>query len=100
MAWQSPDVGQSVSLSGSRHDHYAGHYGALLLAEATSGLAEASGQSSGLYQILENRLVQSGGAHSLVPQTSREEHNLLPQHTDTAPVMHTVTSGRDLLESG
>lgn len=74
--------------------------GALLLAEATfSGLAEASRPDlSGLYQILENRLVQSGGAHSLVPQTSREEHDLLPQHTDTAPVMHTVTSGRDLLD--
>ncbi len=42
--------------------------------------------------------MQSGGAHSLVPQTSREEHDLLPQHTDTAPVMHTVTSGRDLLD--
>ena len=54
--------------------------GALLLAEATfSGLAEASRPDlSGLYQILENRLVQSGGAHSLVP--------------------HTVTSGRDLLD--
>ncbi len=42
--------------------------------------------------------MQSGGAHSPVPQTSREEHDLLPQHTDTAPVMHTVTSGRDLLD--
>lgn len=74
--------------------------GALLLTEASfAGLAEASRPDlSGLYQILENHLVQSGGAHSLVPQTSREEHDLLPQHADTAPVMHTVTSGRDLLD--
>ena len=67
---------------------------ALLLAEATfpAWLEASRPDLSGLYQILENRSVQSGGAHSLVPQTSREEHDLLPQHTDTAPVMHTVTS--------
>ncbi|MFB5077538.1 type VI secretion system protein TssA [Raoultella sp. C349492] len=47
-----------------------------------------------LYQALDNRLVQNGGANSLVPQTSREEGAIAP----SAPVMNAVTSGRDLLD--
>lgn len=49
---------------------------------------------AGLYQALDNRLVQNGGANSLVPQTSREEGTIAA----SAPVMNTVTSGRDLLD--
>ncbi len=51
----------------------------------------------GLYQALDKRLIQNGGANSLVPQTSREES---PAKTSAspAPKMNTVTSGRDLLD--
>lgn len=70
--------------------------GALLLTE--QGLQrfseEARPELGALYQALENRLVQSGGANSLVPQTSREEN----ASASAAPVMNTVTSGRDLLD--
>lgn len=52
----------------------------------------------GLYQALDNRLVQSGGANSLVPQTSREELSSPASAAPSAPVMNTVTSGRDLLD--
>lgn len=70
--------------------------GALLLTE--QGLQrfseEARPELGALYQALENRLVQSGGANSLVPQTSREEN----ASASAAPVMNTVTCGRDLLD--
>ncbi|WP_237932672.1 type VI secretion system protein TssA [Buttiauxella sp. S19-1] len=73
---------------------------ALLLAEETFRTfdVEARPELAGLYQALDNRLVQSGGANSLVPQTSREEHTPLTSMASSAPVMNTVTSGRDLLE--
>ncbi|RWR02607.1 hypothetical protein ED28_07010 [[Pantoea] beijingensis] len=54
-------------------------------------------QLASLYQALENRLIQHGGANSLVPQTSREE-SATPVPTPSTPVMNTVTSGRDLLD--
>lgn len=57
---------------------------------------ETRPQFTALYQALENRLAQSGGANSLVPQTSRDESAA----TGSAParVMNAVTSGRDLLD--
>lgn len=74
--------------------------GALLLAEQAyqSFDEEARPELSALYQALENRLAQSGGANSLVPQTSREESVVLPATASPAPVMNAVTSGRDLLD--
>ncbi|WP_299999033.1 type VI secretion system protein TssA [uncultured Cedecea sp.] len=50
-----------------------------------------------LYQTLENRLIQSGGAKSLVPQNSREE-NGPSVSASSSPRENTVTSGRDLLD--
>lgn len=94
IAWQSPDVGQSVFIP-EVDDLYAGHYRALL-AEATFRHAWLK-HLAPIFRAISDTgepLVQSGGAHSLTV-TSREEHDLLPQHTDTAPVMHTVTPGRD-----
>lgn len=72
---------------------------ALLLAEQTLQRfdEDARPDLSGLYQALDNRLVQSGGANSLVPQTSREE-NTTPAPASSAPMMNAVTSGRDLLD--
>ena len=72
---------------------------ALLLAEQTfqNFDEQARPELAGLYQALDNRLVQSGGANSLVPQTSREE-NTSASAASSAPVMNTVTSGRDLLD--
>lgn len=74
--------------------------GAMLLTERVlQSTDEASRpQFSGLYQALENRLIQSGGANSLVPQTSREESLATAASISSAPVMATVTSGRDLLD--
>lgn len=70
---------------------------ALALADACfqAQAPEARPRLTGLYQALENRLVQSGGANSLVPQTSQEEGVASPP---SPPVMKTVASGRDLLE--
>lgn len=50
-----------------------------------------------LYQVLDSRLVQNGGANSLVPQTSRED-SVAGVAAPSAPVMTAVTSGRDLLD--
>jgi type VI secretion system protein VasJ len=74
--------------------------GALLLVkQACQTLGEeARPELSALYQALENRLAQSGGASSLVPQTSREESVVLPATASPAPLMNAVTSGRDLLD--
>ena len=73
--------------------------GALLLTEqAIEQFAhEARPQLSTLYQALENRLAQSGGANSMVPQTCREEHAAASPAL-SAPIMSAVTSGRDLLD--
>lgn len=73
---------------------------ALVLAEETFLTFDeaARPELAGLYQALDNRLVQSGGANSLVPQTSREESGAVDSATAEAPVMSTVTSGRDLLD--
>ncbi|QUY50014.1 type VI secretion system protein TssA [Serratia plymuthica] len=73
---------------------------ALLLAEQTLQRfdEDARPDLSGLYQALDNRLIQNGGANSLVPQTSREESAILPAAASAAPVMNSVTSGRDLLD--
>lgn len=73
--------------------------GGLLLAEqAFQGFGEnARPELRGLYQALDNRLVQNGGANSLVPQTSREEEAMTVS-APSAPVMNAVTSGRDLLD--
>uniref|UniRef100_UPI0035C6E0B2 type VI secretion system protein TssA n=1 Tax=Serratia quinivorans TaxID=137545 RepID=UPI0035C6E0B2 len=72
---------------------------ALLLADqALQTFAEdARPDLAGLHQALDNRLVQSGGANSLVPQTSREE-TATKEPALSAPVMNAVTSGRDLLD--
>lgn len=74
--------------------------GALLLAEQAWQIfgEDARPELSALYKALENRLAQSGGASSLVPQTSREESVVLPATASSAPVMNAVTSGRDLLD--
>lgn len=74
--------------------------GALLLAEQAMQAFDDSSrpQLSALYQALENRLIQSGGAKSMVPQTSREETSAPTSSASSAPVMTTVTSGRDLLD--
>ncbi|MBV8041528.1 type VI secretion system protein TssA [Pluralibacter sp.] len=74
--------------------------GALMLAErAIAPLNdEVRPQFSALYQALENRLVQSGGANSLVPQTSREENPSTTPLTPSAPMISAVSSGRDLLD--
>ncbi|KAB8308356.1 type VI secretion system protein TssA [Erwinia endophytica] len=74
--------------------------GALLLTEQALQVFDEDTRPSfsALYQALENRLAQSGGAGSLVPQTSREEHSGVPAASSSAPVMTPVTSGRDLLD--
>lgn len=74
--------------------------GALLLAEqAFETLDEASRpELGGLYLALDNRLVQSGGANSMVPQTSREDSATSSSAASSAPMMNAVTSGRDLLD--
>lgn len=74
--------------------------GALLLAEQAWQAFDEEGQPelAALYQALENRLAQNGGANSLVPQTSREESVVLPSTASSAPLMNAVTSGRDLLD--
>ena len=74
--------------------------GALLLVEqAMERWDEASRpRLSALYQALETRLAQNGGAGTLVPQTSREE-NAEPASAGAAlPTAHAVNSGRDLLD--
>lgn len=73
--------------------------GGLLLAEQSFQLfdEDARPELGGLYQALDNRLVQNGGANSLVPQTSREE-GAITVSDSSAPVMNAVTSGRDLLD--
>lgn len=73
--------------------------GALLLTErAMQSFAEAHrSQLTGLCQALETRLAQSGGAGSLVPQTSSETSS---SSAAPAPMMTAVTSGRDLLDQG
>lgn len=74
--------------------------GALLLSEqAFIALDEDSRPDlGGLYQALDNRLIQSGGASTLVPQTSREEGASVTSAVSPAPLMNAVTSGRDLLD--
>ncbi|MGL5600763.1 MAG: type VI secretion system protein TssA [Silvania sp.] len=73
--------------------------GALLRADNTLRTFDDEGQPllAVLYQALENRLVQSGGANSLVPQTSQEESAAATEVAPFAPAMNTVSSGRDLL---
>lgn len=73
---------------------------ALLLTDhAVQGFDEGSRpQFLGLYQALENRLAQNGGAGSLVPQTSREESTVAASSATSAPAMNAVSSGRDLLD--
>lgn len=72
----------------------------LLIEQALQVFDEQSRPAfSALYQALENRLVQGGGASSLVPQTSREEHGTATAINSTmAPVLAAVSSGRDLLD--
>ncbi|CAI2455988.1 type VI secretion system protein TssA [Serratia liquefaciens] len=74
--------------------------GALLLIETQLQTfdEESRPQLSGLYQALENRLVQSGGANSLVPQTSREENSTSSSSASCTPMMKALASGRDLLD--
>lgn len=73
--------------------------GSLLLAEQTflTFDEDARPDLGRLYQALDNRLVQNGGANSLVPQTSREDITTAVP-ASSAPVMNAVTSGRDLLD--
>lgn len=74
--------------------------GSLLLAEKCFQTLDpqARPELAGLYRALDLRLVQSGGANSLVPQTSREDNPSSSTASSSAPVMNTVTSGRDLLD--
>lgn len=74
--------------------------GALLLAEqAMQSIAEQHRpQLTGLCRALETRLAQSGGAGSMVPQTSRNESSFSAGSSTAAPVMTAVASGRDLLD--
>lgn len=71
--------------------------GALLLVDQVmQSLAEAHRpQFGGLCLALENRLAQSGGAGSLVPQTSRDDPLSAAAPSAT---LNAVTSGRDLLD--
>lgn len=73
---------------------------ALLIVEQTFQTFEENARPDlgSLYKALDNRLIQSGGANTLVPQTSREESVSSISTASTAPVMNTVTSGRDLLD--
>ncbi|MDF9721858.1 type VI secretion system protein TssA, partial [Serratia marcescens] len=73
--------------------------GALLLMEQAFLTFDevARPELGGLYQALDHRLVQNGGAGSLVPQTSREE-GISVAVPPSAPLMNAVTSGRDLLD--
>lgn len=72
--------------------------GALLLAErALEALPEEARPAlTALYQALENRMAQSGGADTLVPQTSREES--APSVSGAVPAASALSSGRDLLD--
>ncbi|MFV0575029.1 MAG: type VI secretion system protein TssA [Vibrio sp.] len=72
--------------------------GALLVIDQhIQGFPEAARPDlSKLYQALEDRLAQSGGAHSLVPQTSSSETH--PSTAVSAPEIKTISSGRDLLD--
>lgn len=74
--------------------------GALLLVEQAIVQLDAPSRPelAPLYQGLNQRLEQSGGASSLVPQNSREENNSRPATRSSAPVMSSVSSGRDLLD--
>ena len=74
--------------------------GALLLVEqAIQQLDEPSRPVlAPLYQGLNQRLEQSGGANSLVPQNSREEGSSPPVTRSSAPSISSVSSGRDLLD--
>lgn len=75
--------------------------GALTLIEQATEQEEdgARPQFSPLYQALENRLAQCGGAGSVVPQNSREESPPGAQASSASlPSMAAVTSGRDLLD--
>jgi len=74
--------------------------GALLLAERAmqSFAEEQRPQLTGLCLALETRLVQSGGAGSLVPQTSCDAFSSSAVPSASAPLMAAVTSGRDLLD--
>jgi len=71
---------------------------ALVLTEQSlqAGCDDAKPNLAPLCQALENRLVQSGGAASLVPQTSRHEDP--PAAASSVPAPGAVTSGRDLLD--
>lgn len=73
--------------------------GALLLTNQCLTLFpdDASPALGGLYQVLNHRLIQNGGANSLVPQTSREE-DVNRASASNSPAMNTVMSGRDLLD--
>lgn len=70
---------------------------ALLLSQQTlqTFAEEARPDLGALYQALDHRLVQSGGADSLVPQTSSEAS---AASAATAPLMDAITSGRALLD--
>ncbi len=72
--------------------------GALLLLEKAIRQQEDEGHApfASLCQALENRLAQSGGAKSLVPQTSSDDSTT--SASAPAPQMTAVTSGRDLLD--
>ncbi|MEJ8322520.1 type VI secretion system protein TssA [Kosakonia sacchari] len=74
--------------------------GGLLLAEQSFQTfdEDARPELGGLYQVLDNRLMQNGGANSLVPQTSREETTQVTSMVSSVPVMNGVTSGRELLD--
>lgn len=74
--------------------------GALLLIEQVLQTLEESArpQLSPLYLALETRLARSGGANSLVPQTSREGNDTVVSSASTVPSMAAITSGRDLLD--
>lgn len=74
--------------------------GALLLIDrALQTLSEGSKPDlSGFHRALENRLAQSGGAKSMVPQTSDEAETISPGLTSPAPALHAIASGRDLLD--
>lgn len=73
---------------------------ALLLVEQTFNVLDEASRPNlaALYHALDNRLIQNGGANSLVPQTSREEDPPASLLASSAPALEEVTSGRDLLD--
>ncbi|MFI8415928.1 type VI secretion system protein TssA [Serratia sp. NPDC078593] len=56
-------------------------------------------QLSGLYSVLESRLLSAGGMDAVVPQMTTD-NALAADSPSLQPVLSTITSGRDLIDQG